>query len=124
MARITAIGGIFIRSPDPKALAAWYGDKLGLNIEDWGGALLPVNSDGPPHGVWSPFEQSTKYFEPSSREVMINFAVDDLSAYLAQIEAKGVKVLGREDHGPVGLFAWVMDPDGTKIEFWQPHRSK
>jgi predicted enzyme related to lactoylglutathione lyase len=121
MARITGIGGIFIKSRDPKALSAWYRDKLGLNIEDWGGALLPANSDGPPRSVWNPFEQSTKYFEPSSREMMINFAVDDLNTYIAQIEAKGVKVLGREDHGPVGQFAWVMDPDGTKIEFWQPH---
>jgi predicted enzyme related to lactoylglutathione lyase len=122
MARITAIGGIFIKSPNPKALAAWYRDTLGFVLEDWGGALLKLSADSPPHSVWSPFDEGTHYFEPSKRDVMIDFAVDDLVAFLKQIEAKGVKVVGKMETDPNGLFAWIVDPDGTKIELWQPKR--
>lgn len=120
MARITGLGGVFIKSRDPKALSAWYRDKLGIAVEDWGGAILKHSEQSPPHAVWSPFEQGTQYFAPSQRDVMINFAVDDLDAYLKQIEANGVTVLGRMETDPNGKFAWVLDPDGTKLEFWQP----
>jgi len=122
MARITGIGGIFIKSADPQALAAWYRDKLGIAIEDWGGAMLKRSDASPPYAVWSPFEQGTQYFEPSRRDVMINFAVDDLDAFLDEIAAKGVKVVGRMETDPNGKFAWVLDPDGTKIEFWEPKK--
>ena len=121
MGRITGIGGIFFRSADPKALGQWYREVLGLSVEDWGGAILPYDAPKhPPQAVWSPFRADTDYFKPSSREFMINFAVDDLDAMLVRIEAKGVKVLGRDDSDPHGSFAWIMDPDGTKIELWQP----
>ncbi|HKD48040.1 MAG TPA: VOC family protein [Rhizomicrobium sp.] len=119
MARITGLGGVFFYSADPKALGAWYRDKLGLNIEDWGGAVIRAEGAGPPHGVWAPFEKDTGYFSPSSREFMVNFAVDDLDGFLAALEAKGVEVKGRQADR-VGKFAWILDPDGTKIEFWQP----
>jgi predicted enzyme related to lactoylglutathione lyase len=120
MARITGIGGIFFKSADPKALGAWYRDVLGLDVQDWGGALLPYDApQHPPQAVWSPFARDTKHFEPSTREFMINFAVDDLDAMLAHVESKGVAVLGREDSDPYGRFAWIQDPDGTKIELWQ-----
>lgn len=122
MARITAIGGVFFRSPDPKALAAWYRDTLGLKIEDWGGASIAAEGNGPPYGVWSPFSKDTDYFKPSSREFMINFAVDDLDGFLAGLEAKGVAVNGRQQMDGVGKFAWILDPDGTKIELWEPAR--
>ena len=120
MARITGIGGVFFKSADPKALSAWYRDVLGLELQDWGGAMLAYDAPGhPPHVVWSPFASDTKYFAPSTRELMINYAVDDLNAMIVQVEAKGVKVLGRQDES-YGSFAWIMDPDGTKIEFWEP----
>ena len=120
MARITGFGGIFFKSGDGKKLAAWYRDVLGLNVEEWGGATLPCDAPGhPPHIVWSPFAADTKYFAPSSREFMVNFAVDDLEAMLAQVQSKGVAVLGRQDE-EYGRFAWIADPDGTKIELWQP----
>jgi predicted enzyme related to lactoylglutathione lyase len=119
--RITGVGGIFVRSKDPKALAAWYRDVLGVKIESWGGAMLPYDAPGhPPVLAWSPFPQATHYMDPSPREFMIDFAVDDLDAFLAKLKAKGVAVLKREDEGPTGSFAWIMDPDGTKIELWQP----
>lgn len=119
--RITGVGGVFFRSPDPKALAAWYRDTLGIAVEDWGGAALKTDAPGhPPVVVWGPFAKDTKYFAPSTREFMINFAVDDLDAFLARIEAKGVKVLKRDDSDPSGRFAWIVDPDGIKVELWQP----
>ena len=119
--RITGVGGVFFRSPDPKELAAWYRDVLGIAIEDWGGAALKTDAPGhPPVVVWGPFKADTQYFAPSTREFMINFAVDDLDALLARIEAKGVKVLQRDDSDPSGRFAWIVDPDGTKVELWQP----
>jgi catechol 2,3-dioxygenase-like lactoylglutathione lyase family enzyme len=120
MARITGLGGIFFKSGDPKALAAWYRDTLGLAIADWNGALLKRDADGPPHTVWAPFAAGTTYFAPSTRELMVNFAVDDLDGFLKQIEATGVPVLGRDDNDAMGKFAWIVDPDGTKIELWQP----
>jgi catechol 2,3-dioxygenase-like lactoylglutathione lyase family enzyme len=122
MARVTAFGGVFFRSPDPKALGAWYRDKLGLSIEDWGGAMIQADGRAPPYGVWSPFDKDTDHFKPSSREFMINFAVDDLDAFLAGLEAKGVEVNGRQETDGMGKFAWILDPDGTKIELWEPER--
>jgi predicted enzyme related to lactoylglutathione lyase len=119
MARITALGGVFVHSADPKALSEWYRDKLGLKLEDWGGAMIRWESDGPP-GVWAAFDKGTGHFNPSSRDFMINFAVDDLDGFLAALEAKGVAVIDRQKLDGVGKFAWIMDPDGTKIEFWQP----
>lgn len=120
---VTGVGGIFIKSDNPKALADWYRDVLGLKIETWGGAKLAYDApDHPPVLVWSPFPASTSYMAPSTREFMINFAVDDLDALLARLASKGVTVLGREDSDPNGKFAWILDPDGTKIELWEPKR--
>ena len=120
MARITALGGVFFRSENPKALGEWYRDKLGLNIEDWGGARIIAEGAGAPYGIWAPFKKDSGHFKPSSREFMINFAVDDLDAFLAGLEAKGVEVNGRQEMEGMGKFAWILDPDGTKIELWQP----
>jgi catechol 2,3-dioxygenase-like lactoylglutathione lyase family enzyme len=120
MARITAIGGIFFKSADPKALIQWYRDTLGLNVEDWGGAMVGTEGGGPGYAVWTPFKKDTDHFKPSSREFMINFAVDDLDAFVARLEAKGIKVNDRQQMDGMGKFAWILDPDGTKIELWQP----
>jgi predicted enzyme related to lactoylglutathione lyase len=118
---VTGMGGLFVRSKDPKALAAWYRDVLGVKLEPWGGAMLRYDAPGhPPVLTWSPFPQTTKYMAPSTREFMIDFAVDDLDAILARVKDKGVAVIKRDDSDPNGSFAWIMDPDGTKIELWQP----
>ena len=123
--RITGLGGVFIKSADPKALAAWYRDTLGIALEDWGGAALAYDAPGhPPVIVWNAFPAASDYFAPSTREVMLNFAVDDLDAFLARLAAKGVKPLRRDDSDPSGKFAWIVDPDGTKIELWQPLPTK
>jgi len=124
MAHITGVGGIFFKSPDPKKLAAWYRDVLGIKIEGWGGALLSYDAKGhPPVLVWNPFPSDTKHFEPSRREFMINFAVDDIDSFVAMLKSKHVKILQRDDDSdPAGRFAWIADPDGTKIELWQPKK--
>jgi catechol 2,3-dioxygenase-like lactoylglutathione lyase family enzyme len=120
MAKITGVGGIFFKSPDPKALAAWYREVLGLEIQPYGAALLGYDAEGhPPFVTWSPFASDTNYYAPSTREFMVNFAVDDLDGFLAGLTTKGVTVLDRQDYD-YGRFAWILDPDGTKIEFWQP----
>lgn len=119
--RITGVGGIFLKSKDPKALARWYRDVLGIPLERWGGATLRYDAPGhPPVLVWNALPSTTDYMGPSTREFMIDFAVDDLDAYLARLREKGVNVLKRDDAGPTGKFAWILDPDGTKIELWQP----
>ena len=118
---ITGMGGVFVRSKDPKALAAWYRDVLGITVEPWGGAMLRYDApDHPAVLVWNAFSQGTAYFDPSNREFMLNFAVDDLDAFLSRITAEGVTVIKRDDSDPNGHFAWIVDPDGTKIELYQP----
>ena len=74
----------------------------------------------PPHTVWNAFSEKTDYFAPSTRDFMLNFAVDDLDAFLARLQAKGVAILKRDDQDPNGRFAWILDPDGTKLELWEP----
>ncbi len=121
--RITGFGGVFVHSKDPRALAAWYRDVLGLAVESWGGAMLRYDAPGHPEAVvWAPFAQSGSYFAPSTREFMINFAVDDLDAFLAKLKARGVPVLKRDDSDRNGRFAWIVDPDGTRIELYQPRK--
>jgi predicted enzyme related to lactoylglutathione lyase len=122
--RITGIGGIFFKSKDPKALAAWYRDVLGLHIEAWGGAKLHTDAPGyPAVTVWTAFADTTDHMAPSTREFMVNFAVDDLDALLAKLAAKGVTVMKQEDGDTFGKFAWILDPDGTKLELWQPSKT-
>lgn len=119
--RITGVGGIFFRSKDPKALMAWYRDVLGIRLEAWGGAAMRYDAPGhPPVLILNAFDQATGYMDPSKREFMLNFAVDDLSAFLDRLKAKGITIVKRDDSDPSGKFAWIVDPDGTKIELWQP----
>jgi catechol 2,3-dioxygenase-like lactoylglutathione lyase family enzyme len=118
MASVLGIGGVFVRSRDPDALRAWYRDMLGLDIQDWGGAQFMSAPDG--YGVWSAFRADTTYFAPSEREFMVNLRVDDLDALLAQLRARGARVLERREDGADGKFGYVVDPDGTLLELWQP----
>ena len=120
---ITGVGGIFFKAKDPKALAAWYRDVLGLPLETWGGAALRYDAPKhPPALIWNAFPATTSYFAPSKGEFMINYAVDDMNAFLARLRAKGVEILKREDDSN-GHFAWILDPEGNKIELWEPKRA-
>ena len=116
---VTGIGGIFVVSKNPKALAAWYRDELGVSLQPWGGATFRYDAPGhPPVAVWNAFPEGEKYIAPSQRDFMLDFAVDDLDALLARLKEKGVAIVGREADAN-GKFAWVLDPDGVKIELWQ-----
>lgn len=117
---VTGIGGVIVKSKDPKALSAWYRDVLGLEIQPWGGAKLSYAAPGhPPIAVWSPLPRNSDEMTPSTRDFMLNLAVDDMDAFISRLTAKGVPILKR-DQDAFGKYAWVLDPDGTKIEFWQP----
>ena len=119
--RITGFGGIFFRSKDPQALMTWYRDVLGLKGEDWGGVVLSYDAPRhPPAVTVMAFTETSPMMAPSRREFMINFAVDDLDAFLARIKTKDVIVLRRDDSDPYGRFAWILDPDGAKIELYEP----
>src|SRR6185437_6506100 len=113
---ITGVGGVFVKSKDPKALARWYRDVLGIPLQPWGGATLGYDAPGhPPVIVWNAFPTADTYMAPSTREFMLDFAVDNLDAMLARLKAKGVTPLASRE-GPDGKFAWILDPDGTKLE--------
>lgn len=127
MARVTGIGGIFFRAHDPKALAAWYAKHLGIKLEDWGGARLLWSDEVPPgtgSTVWTPFPQDTKYFGANGQAYMINYRVDDLDAMLAQLAADGVVKAPHREDSPYGRFAWITDPEGNRLELWQPLAAK
>lgn len=120
MAKVTALGGIFFKSRDPAALAAWYAQHLGLDVDEWGGVRFAEDERRPGYTLWSPFAADTGYFGPGIQPYMINFRVDDLDALLAQLRADGVAVDERTDSSEYGRFGWVIDPEGTRIELWQP----
>jgi len=124
MARVTGIGGVFFKSSgDHKALAAWYQKFLGITFEDWGGAILRWPEDKAGDGgvtVWHTAAKDSKWFSPSDSSFMINYRVDNLDEMLAQMRDGGVEVVGDPQSDDNGKFAWVMDPDGNKVELWEP----
>lgn len=125
MAAVVGIGGIFIKSRAPEAYQAWYREVLGLDVQSWGGAQLwnerDANGRGPrTYAVWASFAPDTKYFEPSEREFMINFRVDDLDGVLARVAEKGGNVLPKRDETEDGRFGYVLDPEGVLLELFQP----
>ncbi|MBM3981949.1 MAG: VOC family protein [Planctomycetes bacterium] len=124
MAKVTGIGGVFFKSTgDPAALAAWYEKHLGMTLEPWGGAILKWpddRADDKGLTVWTVAERDTEWFAPSSAPFMINYRVDDLGALLANLTAAGVAVLKGPESHENGKFAWIVDPDGNKVELWEP----
>jgi len=123
MARVSGIGGVFLRTNDPRATAKWYAEHLGIVLNDFNGAAFQW-SDQVPEGTgmtaWSAFPQDTTYFGDGPQSFMINYRVDDLDALLESLAAVGVWVdPHREDH-VYGRFAWIKDCDGNRVELWQP----
>ena len=117
MARITGVGGIFYKVADPEKTREWYQQKLGIGGE-WG-AMFPFKRDDPEgFTLFSPFKADTDYFGPSEKPFMVNLRVDDLNGMIADLEGKGIEILGRQDED-YGNFAWILDCDGIKIELWQ-----
>ena len=124
MARVTGIGGVFFKSrSDNAALAALYQQHLGMALEDFGGAVLRWPDDkAEDQGltVWHVAARDSQWFSPSESSFMINYRVDDLDALLSQLRADGIPIVGGPESHENGKFAWIMDPDGNKVELWQP----
>jgi len=118
MAQVLGIGGVFFKADDGQGLRDWYARVLGLSVEDWGGVIFKPSGRG--HQVWSPFKADTDYFKPSPHPYMINLMVDDLDGVLKKAAAEGVEPVGRQDDESFGKFAWLMDPNGLKVELWEP----
>ena len=124
MAKITGLGGVFIKSQDKTALMEWYRKSLGLPLEDYGGTGFDWrNAEDPEktgYTLFSLFDKDTTYFEPSKAPFMINFRVDDLDAILAELKERGVTVIDQKEEGDFGRFGWILDPEGNRIELWEP----
>ena len=122
--RILGIGGIFFNSPDHVALRAWYKEHLGIDVQDWGGtAFTWTDAEGKPTGgttVWSVGKATSKQFAPSTASFMVNYRVADLHALVKALKTEGCNVLDKTDESEYGKFAWVIDPDGNKVELWEP----
>lgn len=123
MARVTGIGGVFLKAKDPKALSAWYAKHLNITLSDYGGVNFRW-SDEVPKGTgttaWSMFPADTKYFGPGTQTAMVNYRVDDLDGLLEQMKKDGVQIDPKRDDSAYGKFAWVTDPEGNRVELWQP----
>jgi catechol 2,3-dioxygenase-like lactoylglutathione lyase family enzyme len=127
MRRVTGIGGIFFKSKNPKALAQWYRDHLGMNVEKWGGVAFRWAQDNPTGAgttIWNPFPEDTSYFGSSSARFMINFRVENLHSVLAALRAEGCKVDDKVEESGYGKFGWVTDPEGNRLELWEPPAGK
>ena len=124
MAKVTGIGGVFLKCQgDSKALAAWYAEYLGLELKEWGGAVLRWPDDHANDAgvtVWHVAAPDSTWFAPSSSPFMINYRVDDLDALLDQLRRADIAVHSGPETHENGKFAWIMDPDGNKVELWEP----
>jgi predicted enzyme related to lactoylglutathione lyase len=121
VAKVLGVGGVFFKSSDPKRLAGWYARCLGFEIDSeahfaFDPATMPKNA----RTVWSAFNAETKYFAPSNQAFMINLVVDDLEQALEQVRQGGGQIVGDAQHYDYGSFGWFLDPDGNKVELWQP----
>ena len=124
MARITGVGGIFFKSRnDSVALAAWYQKHLGMPIESFGVAVLKWPDDKAEDKgltVWHVAEKESEWFSPSTSSFMVNYRVDNLDEMVAQLRAAGIEIVSGPESHENGKFAWIMDPEGNKVELWEP----
>jgi predicted enzyme related to lactoylglutathione lyase len=124
MKRVTGIGGIMFKAKDAPALQAWYKRHLGIDVQVWGGTAFSwADADGKPTGgttVWSIHSDTSDQFAPSKAAFMVNYRVDDLQALVAALKLEGCNVLEKIDDSEYGKFAWVIDPEGNKVELWEP----
>lgn len=122
--KVLGIGGIFIRSVDPARLGDWYAEHLGFQVESWGETrgtcFVPDDMPKGAFTVWSAFRPDTEYFGESGQSFMINLVVDDLDAALERARAGGAEVLDAREELDFGRFGWFVDPDGNRVELWEP----
>ena len=123
MKRVTGIGGIFFKAKNAPAMHAWYKRHLGIDVQSWGGASFEaVDDDGKPTGgttAWLINSETSKQFAPSDASFMVNYRVHDLLALVAALKEEGCNVLDKVDDSEYGKFAWVIDPEGNKVELWE-----
>ncbi len=124
MKRVTGIGGIFFKAKDPVVLRAWYKKHLGIDIQDWGGAVFSwANAANEPDKgttVWNITAADDNYFAPGTSSFMVNYRVADLHFLLDALRTEGCNVLDRIEDSEFGKFGWVIDPEGNKVELWEP----
>jgi predicted enzyme related to lactoylglutathione lyase len=122
--RALGVGGIFFRSADPAALGEWYAKYLGFSVESWGdtrgSSFRPTDLPATAFTVWSAFAAETAYFGNTTQSYMINLVVDDLDAALANVQRGGATVLEEREEHDFGRFGWFIDPDGHRVELWEP----
>lgn len=121
--KVTGIGGIFFFSDDPDQTKKWYGKNLGLEINDYGSTFESRNASNPDeinYLQWSPFEKGSQYFSPSKKEFMINYRVQNIEGLVEKLKANGVTVLDDIETFDYGKFVHILDPEGNKIELWEP----
>jgi predicted enzyme related to lactoylglutathione lyase len=127
MKKVTGLGGIFFKCEDPQKISQWYQKHLGLSKTAGNSILFEWKKmdggDEPSTTVWSPFKESSTYFAPSSKEFMFNFIVEDLAALMEELKKEGVQVVGEMQEHEYGKFGWIIDPEGNKIELWEPAAS-
>ena len=119
---VTGVGGIFFKCQDRESLINWYRDQLGFPFDGIGASFVFREDDDPQKAgylVWGPFKKESEYFRPSGKDFMINLRVRGLEALLAKLTAAGVEQIGEIEEFKYGKFAWIMDPEGTKIELWE-----
>ncbi|MCC8359710.1 VOC family protein [Salinimicrobium sediminilitoris] len=120
--RVTGIGGIFFKTKDPKTTKDWYNKHLGLNTDQWGSTFWWKDKEGNDCSTqWSPMKEDTDYYEPSKKQFMINYRVENLEELLEELKKEGVEIVGEMQTFEYGKFGWIMDPDGNKIELWEPN---
>jgi len=124
MRRVTGIGGVFFKAKDPAAMRAWYQRHLGIDVQEWGGAVFSwADDEGRPVGgttVWTIAEAGGDFFAPSEASFMVNYRVADLHELLSALRAEGCTVLDQVEDSEYGRFGWVIDPEGNKVELWEP----
>lgn len=130
MKKVTGIGGIFFKAEDPKKLLKWYLKYLGLDSHDYDDVAVMFgwkekdDSDEEAYTVWSPFKEDTRYFDPSEKQFMINFRVENLEELLEELDAKGITIVSGIKKFKQGKFAWILDPEDNKIELWEPAKKE
>ena len=119
--RVTGIGGLFFKSEDPKKSKDWYEKHLGFNTDNWGSTFWWKDINGKEASTqWSPFAKDTKYFEPSKKDFMFNYRVENLVELLDELKKEGVTIIGKIEEYDYGKFGWILDNEGNKIELWEP----
>ncbi|HVZ98236.1 MAG TPA: VOC family protein [Chitinophagaceae bacterium] len=122
MKKVTGIGGVFFKCKDPKKITEWYAEHLGLNTNEYGSTFewRDATTNDKAYTQWSPFDQKSDYFDPSPKEFMINYRVENLEQLVEELKKKGVAVLDEIETYDYGKFVHILDPENNKIELWEP----